>query len=217
MTTRTSKTIETTTRTFTLLALTFGAANACRSAADEAPTTTDRAALIARGEHLVATGGCHDCHTPLVMGPEGPTRDLSRALSGHPEQMVMPPAPALPEGPWLGVVGATQTAYAGPWGTTFTANLTPDPDTGLGRWSLADFVATVRTGRRMGKGRPVLPPMPIEVMQRYSDDELAAMFAYLQSLPPIVNRVPTPIAPTHAAAGAPPVTPSTGATALSKR
>lgn len=206
-------TIKTMTRTFTLLALSVGATQACREAGEPAPAATDRAALIARGEHLVSTGGCHDCHTPLVMGPRGPERDRGRALSGHPDAMTMPPAPALPEGPWTAVVGATMTAWSGPWGTTFTANLTPDPETGLGRWTEADFIATVRTGRRLGKGRPVLPPMPIDVMQQYSDEELAAIFAYLQSVPPVVNRVPTPIEPTTTAA----VAPEGGATALSQR
>src|SRR5204862_7136714 len=55
---------------------------------------------IARGEYLVEIMGCHDCHTPAKLGPNGPEQDRSRALSGHPEQLIMPPAPA-PTGPWL--------------------------------------------------------------------------------------------------------------------
>ena len=89
----------------------------------------------ARGKYLVDTSGCIDCHTPWKMGAKGPEPDLSRHLSGHPEALKMPPAPVLPEGPWLVTSAATNTAFAGPWGVSFTANLTPDPDTGLGQWT----------------------------------------------------------------------------------
>src|SRR5215203_6160611 len=58
------------------------------------------AAQIARGKYLVDIMGCHDCHTPMKMGANGPEWDMTRALSGHPEELVMPPAPALPPGPW---------------------------------------------------------------------------------------------------------------------
>jgi hypothetical protein len=115
---------------------------------------------IARGKYLVDIMGCHDCHTPWKMGPKGPEMDMTRALSGHPEDMAMPPAPALPPGPWIGAVGATMTAWAGPWGVSFTRNLTPDKETGLGDWTLEQFVATMKTGRDRGKGRALLPPMP---------------------------------------------------------
>ena len=42
---------------------------------------------VKRGEYIVTTAGCHDCHTPLMMGPEGPAPDMKQALSGHPEEM----------------------------------------------------------------------------------------------------------------------------------
>lgn len=172
-------------------------AAACRESGDKAAAQepADEKTLVARGERLVKLGGCADCHTPVKMGPNGPEPDLARSLSGHPSALVMPPAPELPEGPWVAVVGATMTAWNGPWGTTFTANLTPDRETGLGAWTAADFIATVRTGRHMGKGRPILPPMPTAVLNEYTDDELTAVFAYLQSLPPIRNQVPSPIEP----------------------
>jgi len=126
---------------------------------------------------------------------------MTRALSGHPESFVLPPAPPA-SGPWIVSVAATNTAYSGPWGTSFTANLTPDKETGLGAWSEQNFVRTIRTGRHMGQGRPVLPPMPVPVYQNFSDDELKAIFAYLGSIPAIKNRVPTPRPPV-AAAGSP--------------
>jgi hypothetical protein len=119
---------------------------------------------------------------------------MSRALSGHPEGMVMPPAPK-PEGPWVGAIGASMTAWSGPWGVSFTANLTPDPETGLGKWTQRNFIETIRTGRHMGRGREVLPPMPIAVYRNFNDADLEAIFSYLQSLPAIRNRVPEPLPP----------------------
>lgn len=157
------------------------------------------AVQAARGKYLVNTSGCHDCHTPFKMGPNGPEPDMSRMLSGHPEGLQMPPVPALPQGPWLIVSAATNTAHAGPWGVSFTANLTPDRDTGLGQWSVNDFKNTIRTGRHMGRGRPVLPPMPIPVYNNFNDRDLEAIFAYLRTVPAVKNRVPEPWAPAQAA------------------
>ena len=92
---------------------------------------------------------------------------------------------------------ATNTAFAGPWGVSFTANLTPDPETGLGKWTEEMFIATMRTGRHQGKGRPVLPPMPVQILAALDDEDIKSVFAYLQSLPPVKNRVPAPIDPTE--------------------
>src|SRR5262245_59379822 len=86
---------------------------------------------VARGKYLVETIGCADCHTPLSPGAHGPERDPARHLSGHPQELVMPAAPELPEGPWQILASETATAWFGPWGTSFTANLTPDRETGL--------------------------------------------------------------------------------------
>lgn len=155
-------------------------------------------ALVERGKYLVNSMGCHDCHTPWKLGPQGPEPDMSRALTGHPADMVMPPPPKLPQGPWIGVMSATNTAWAGPWGVSFTANLTPDPETGLGKWTEEIFIAALRTGRHEGKGRPILPPMPWPMIRNLTDQDLRALFAYLQSLPPVLNRVPAPVDPPEA-------------------
>lgn len=157
-----------------------------------AAQATDR---IERGRYLVNTSGCTDCHTPLKMGANGPEPDLARSLSGHPESFVITAPAAPPAGPWMVTIAATGTAYSGPWGLSFAANLTPDVETGLGRWSETDFVQTVRTGRHLGRGRAVLPPMPIPVYSQMTDGDLKAVFAYLKSLPPIRNQVPEPVAP----------------------
>jgi mono/diheme cytochrome c family protein len=153
-----------------------------------------RSARVERGAHLVKTMGCNDCHTPWKMGARGPEMDMSRALTGHPADVVMPPPPAA-SGPWIAHVAATNTAWAGPWGVSFTANLTPDPETGLGKWTEDMFIATMRTGRHQGKGRALLPPMPYWMLGALGDEDLRSVFAYLQSLPPVRNRVPAPIDP----------------------
>jgi hypothetical protein len=149
---------------------------------------------IERGAHLVKTMGCNDCHTPWKMGARGPEPDMSRALTGHPQDVVMPPPPP-PSGPWVWHGSATSTAFAGPWGVSFTANLTPDKETGLGNWTEEMFIATMRTGRHQGKGRPVLPPMPVQILAALEDEDIKSVFAYLQSLAPVKNKVPAPIEP----------------------
>ena len=148
-----------------------------------------------RGEYLVKGVGCSDCHTPMKMGASGPEPDMARMLSGHPQALVMPPAPKLPEGPWMAVASATFTAWSGPWGVSFTANLTPDKDTGLGAWTAKTFVDTIRSGRLMGRGRHLLPPMPYPALQNMDDTDLQAIFAYLQTIPALVNKVPDPVSP----------------------
>jgi cytochrome c len=158
----------------------------------------DAADRVARGAYLVRILGCNDCHTPLKMGANGPEPDMSRMLTGHPQELEMPPAPALPAGPWGWVGAVTNTAFSGPWGTSFTANLTPDPETGLGKWTEKMFLDTLRTGRHQGIGRPVLPPMPWPMYGKATDDDLKAVFAYLQSLPPVKNKVPQPLDPPQA-------------------
>jgi mono/diheme cytochrome c family protein len=149
---------------------------------------------VARGKYIVTTSGCNDCHTPWKMGSNGPEPDMSRMLSGHPQDFQLPPAPK-PVGPWIGAVAATFTAWSGPWGVSFTANLTPDPETGLGKWTLRNFIDTIRTGRHQGRGREVLPPMPILVYKNFTDADLGAIFAYLRTIPAIKNKVPEPLPP----------------------
>src|SRR5262245_9078086 len=150
---------------------------------------------VALGEYLVTTSGCHDCHTPFTVGPNGPEPDMTRALSGHPQDIVITAPAVLPE-PWIGAMNATNTAWSGPWGVSFAANLTPDPETGIWREMTGEqFIEALRTGRHLGHGRPILPPMPWPVYGKKTDDDLKAIYAYLQSLPPIANKVPDPLPP----------------------
>jgi mono/diheme cytochrome c family protein len=174
-------------------------------AADAAPSTAKPAAKsakgtsteIKRGEYLVNFGGCHDCHTPKTLTPKGPAPDMTRALAGHPAGTQLPPVPtdALGPGKWAAVTNADLTAWAGPWGVSFAANLTPEKRTGLGDWSAEQFVKTMRTGKHLGVGRDILPPMPWFDLAGLTDADLRAIFAYLHSIKPVENQVPSPMPP----------------------
>ena len=149
---------------------------------------------VERGKYLVTAMGCNDCHTPTKMGPNGPEPDMSRMLSGHPSDLKMPAPPVLPKNsPWVAVVSGTSTAWAGPWGVSYTANLTPDQNTGLGIWTEAVFVKAIREGKHMGTSRPILPPMPWPAFRNLNDDDLKAIYAYLRTIPAVHNQVPDPI------------------------
>jgi cytochrome c553 len=178
-----------------LTALSGALARAVADAEVANPSSSSHTARLERGAYLVKTMGCNDCHTPWKMGPTGPEQDMSRALTGHPQDMVMPPPPALPPGPWISVSSATNTAFAGPWGVSFTMNLTPDPETGLGGWTEEMFIQTMRTGRHEGKGRMLKPPMPWFIVGALNDEDIKSLWAYLQSLKPVRNRVPQTIDP----------------------
>jgi mono/diheme cytochrome c family protein len=158
-------------------------------AADTASPAASPDSTVARGKYLVDIGGCNDCHTPMRMGPNGPESDVSQYLSGHPAAVVMPPPPKA-EGPWVWQGSATNTAFAGPWGLSYAINLTPDEETGIGLWPEQVFVNAMKTGRHMGVGRPIMPPMPWPAYAKMTGDDLKAVYAYLKSLPPRKNQVP---------------------------
>ncbi len=160
---------------------------------------------VKRGEYLVTVGGCHDCHSPKVQGPGGiPLPDSSRMLSGHPQDMPYPAwSPDDLQRNVLANANAMLTAWAGPWGVSFTMNLTPDKETGLGEWTEEAFIQALRTGKHQGQpnGRDILPPMPWFNYREMSDSDLKAVWAYLRSLPPIKNQVPLPVPPATAPDG----------------
>lgn len=147
------------------------------------------ASVVQRGEYLVRIMGCNDCHTPWKMGPQGPEPDMTRFLSGHPEEIgALPNVKAT--APYLWSAFPTSTAFSGPWGVSYTFNLTPEPNTGIGIWTEDMFVQAIRTGRHMGASRPINPPMPWPAYRNASDDDLKAVYAYLRTIKPIVNHVP---------------------------
>lgn len=150
--------------------------------------------MIKRGQHLVTVGACHDCHSPKIMTPLGPEPDPERLLSGHPKDEKLPPIPPGTQD-WV-MFTMNLTGFAGPWGISYAANLTPD-DTGTGSWSFEQFKTAIRKGKYKGLegSRDLLPPMPWQMYQHFTDDELKAIFAYLRSIKPINNLVPPPVSP----------------------
>jgi mono/diheme cytochrome c family protein len=153
-----------------------------------------------RGKYLVTMAGCHDCHSPKVFDSGVPEPDPKRLLSGHPASEKVPAVPPglLAPNRWGAIANNQFTAWAGPWGVSFTANLTPDTATGLGSWTEEMFMKAIRSGKHQGEGRPILPPMPWPMYSQMTDEDLRAVFAYLRTLPPINNPVPEPLPPAGA-------------------
>jgi len=122
---------------------------------------------IAHGARIVFTSGCVDCHTP---GTFYGMPDTTRWLSG------------------------SELGWQGPWGVTFPRNLTPDMETGIGKWTEAQIVTAIREGRRPD-GTPLLPPMPWPMYSHLTDKEAYAVAAYLKTIPPVVHDVPKVVPP----------------------
>ena len=79
-------------------------------------------------------------------------------------------------------------------GTSYAFNLSPDPETGTGAWNEELFIRILRTGKFMGAGRDILPPMPWQEFAKITDADLSsAIFAYLKSLKPVKNQVPSSV------------------------
>ena len=154
---------------------------------------------VERGKYLVTVGGCNDCHSPKAFGPNGPEVDMTKQLSGNPSDAKLPKVPAtlLADKGFGTVANSHLTAWAGPWGVSFAMNLTPDKDTGIGSWTEDMFVKAIKTGKHQGapSGRNILPPMPWNWYRNMTDDDLKAVYAYLQSLPPVKNAIPDPLPP----------------------
>ena len=135
---------------------------------------------VERGRYLVTIIGCHDCHSPKADAQLTP--DPARPLSGRP-QTTPPPLQG------NGEIRASLdlTAWAGPWGNSFAANLTPDRETGLGsRYTEESFVRAMRTGKKP-EGEDIAPPMPWPTFRNMTDEDLKSIYAYLQTLKPVRN------------------------------
>jgi len=176
-------------RSVLFIACLFFAAGACAPRPDDptAPVEAQTQDLVTRGDYLVRIGACDDCHTPKS-DPATMTLDMERRLSGRPQTT---PPPAEPTRPGEASASADFTAWWGPWGVSYAANLTPDPETGIGkRYNEASFIAALRTGKKP-EGEPLLPPMPWPAYRNFTDDDLKAIYAYLQTLTPVNNFVRT--------------------------
>ncbi|MFN3746727.1 MAG: c-type cytochrome, partial [Hyphomicrobiaceae bacterium] len=123
---------------------------------------------VARGKYLVGIGGCNDCHTPGYFFGKP---DMAHFLSGSEVGF---------EIPGLGV-------FHGP-------NLTPDKETGLGRWSAEEIRVAITEGKRPD-GRVLAPIMPWHAFATLTREDARAIVAYLQSLPAVGNKVPGPFGP----------------------
>lgn len=177
-------------------------------ACNQAPPTTEAVEtepakptaeeMVARGQYLVTIGGCNDCHTPKVFGPEGPKLDMDRMLSGHPSDLPIAEYDPAIVADWA-LLNHQLTAAAGPWGVSFSANLTSD-ETGIGNWTLEQFTRALREGKSKGLdgGRMLLPPMPWEGLANLTDDDIEAIYMYLKSTKPVSNIPPSPIPPAGA-------------------
>ena len=120
-----------------------------------------------------------------------------KLLSGHQADSELPEVPEGVIGPdkWGALANQDLTAWVGMWGTSFASNLTPDKATGIGAWTDEKFIEALRKGKHLGTGRDLLPPMPWQMIGQMTDEDLKAIFAYLQSIKPIRNVVPQPIPP----------------------
>jgi mono/diheme cytochrome c family protein len=125
---------------------------------------------VQRGKYLVSIIPCTDCHTPgTFLGKP----DMKRYLGGSDVGF---------EVPGLGVF--------------YAPNLTPDDETGLGKWTKEQIATAITTGKRPD-GRILAPPMPVESFKNLTHADALAIAAYLKSLPPIKNKVPGPFGPTE--------------------
>lgn len=122
----------------------------------------DQQALVARGAYLAnGIAACGNCHTES--GPDlKPKADL--AFAGGKK-------------------------FELPFGTAFAKNLTSDTDTGIGAWTEAQIIRAFREGVTR-EGATLGPPMPVPFFNKMSDDDAAAIAAYLKSLKPIRHEVP---------------------------
>jgi cytochrome c553 len=144
-------------------------------------------ALVPRGQYLATVGGCGDCHTPKNAAMEP---DTTRLLSGAPSNA---PAPSKPVKAGEVVSSAGSTAFHGPWGISYAANLTPDRETGMAKdYTEALFIRAMRTGKTPDGGS-ILPPMPWQNYAKMTDEDLKALWAYLQSIKPVKNKVKPPV------------------------
>lgn len=150
-----------------------------------------------RGKVLTEEWKCNFCHTPEIAGPEGKAiPDPDRLLSGHPADEEIPEMGDM-------ILGTAEymefldnldsTVWASNDRLVFSANITPDNETGIGTWTEEQFIGTMRSGRHMGLGRRILYPMPWQELGELDDADLIAIYAYLLTVKPVENRVPPPI------------------------
>ncbi len=152
--------------------------------------------IIKRGQHLVTIMGCNDCHSPKKMGAQGPEIITELMLSGFPADRPVAKLDSKLTKEGFAIMYPDMTAATGPWGVSFASNLTPD-ETGIGNWTEEQFKKALTQGKSKGLdgSRTLLPPMPWMNYTTLTDEEIHAIFSYLQSITPVKNIVPNPVAP----------------------
>lgn len=152
--------------------------------------------VVKYGEYLVTIMGCNDCHSPKKMGPNGPEIIPELMLSGYPADRPIVEFKDTLIKTGFAMFYPDLTAAAGPWGISFAANLTPD-ETGIGSWTEEQFKKAITQGKYKGLdgSRMLLPPMPWVNYKDMTDEDVHAVFTYLQSIAPVDNIAPAPIPP----------------------
>jgi mono/diheme cytochrome c family protein len=172
-----------------LLCLTSGilslivAACALKPNQERIPSDWEQTSYLERGHYLVNyLGHCTGCHTPL--GKDGQS-DKKLFLSGVPAKFAGAKA------------GPPQVAgFPGPRGArVYAKNLTPDPETGIGKWSEEQFVRTFTTGVSPVGVKYVISPMEWDIYANMKEEDVRAIYRYLRTVKPIMNRVPANIPP----------------------
>lgn len=120
---------------------------------------------VKRGEYLVNSVGCADCHSPL-----GEDHKFMRNLMS----------------------AGGQRWTMGPYGEFVSYNLTSDKETGLGNWTDDQIKTFVTKGIRRDGSRMLPFPMPWPAYTSLNEDDLNAMVAYLRTIPPVYNKIPEP-------------------------
>lgn len=148
---------------------------------------------VQRGKYLVDTvGACGHCHTPRA----GAEYNTNMYLAGHPANAPYPRYNFSMMQQGIFILTSTQmTAFSGPFGTSFSSNLTPDNETGLGEWTEKMFIQAMRTGLHQGVAgnRKIFPPMPTKHYAQMNDEDLKAIWAYLRTIKPVSNEVSPPL------------------------
>jgi mono/diheme cytochrome c family protein len=165
---------------------------------NSAVTVKDSAARVARGQYIVTTTGCDDCHSPKQMGAHGPEIIPELRFSGFQKEGKLPPMDVKTvQNGWM-LFAPDLTAAVGPWGISYAANLTSD-QTGIGNWKEENFIRAMREGKAKGLvgNRDLLPPMPWFNFRNMTDEDLKSIFAYLKTTKPVNNAVPQPVPPTE--------------------
>ena len=138
----------------------------------------DKEIKIKMGKVLAEEFGCVDCHSPKIIINDRIMIDEKKIFSGHPQGNVLPDFPPGLVGPgkWRGLYTSGMTAWGGPWGITYSANLTPDKETGIGSWTEENFMSVIKLGIHSSLTRKILPPMPWSEVSKLGDGELGAIF-----------------------------------------